>query len=186
MSAVPLDRPLMAEPLGLDLLNTEWGLGEAHRDVLGTLEGVRAWLREIGQQAPSNLLPEVQAALLHARATMRRVLESPHDAEAREALNAVLGRGHVVRFLGPAGPQERAEVPEAERVAWLAADNLLTLLGSRAHQIRRCSNSNCTLYFLDTSKNHSRTWCSMKTCGNRAKFRRYAQKQRGRDTPAEE
>ncbi len=35
--------------------------------------------------------------------------------------------------------------------------------------IRRCENPNCILYFYDTSKNHSRRWCSMSTCGNRVK-----------------
>jgi predicted RNA-binding Zn ribbon-like protein len=35
--------------------------------------------------------------------------------------------------------------------------------------IRRCENPNCILHFYDISKNHSRRWCSMETCGNRVK-----------------
>jgi predicted RNA-binding Zn ribbon-like protein len=41
--------------------------------------------------------------------------------------------------------------------------------------IRKCENPECILFFYDTSKNHSRRWCSMDLCGNRAKvsaFRR--------------
>jgi predicted RNA-binding Zn ribbon-like protein len=41
--------------------------------------------------------------------------------------------------------------------------------------IRKCENPQCILFFYDTSKNHSRRWCSMDLCGNRAKvsaFRR--------------
>lgn len=180
---LPLQRPLSGEPLSLDLQNTEWGLEEQHRDVLTTLDGMQAWLREVGLEAPVEQLSAVQAALRHTRAVMRRVLKDPQDETARAALNAVLERGRIVRTLGVDGPQERLEVPEIDRVAWLAADNLLDLLRTRPQQIRRCGNADCTLYFLDTSKNHSRTWCSMKTCGNRAKFQRHTHRQRARSSP---
>jgi len=33
--------------------------------------------------------------------------------------------------------------------------------------------SACTWLFLDRSRNRSRRWCSMATCGNRAKARRH-------------
>jgi predicted RNA-binding Zn ribbon-like protein len=35
--------------------------------------------------------------------------------------------------------------------------------------IRSCGGSACTLVFLDRTKAHSRRWCSMAVCGNRAK-----------------
>ncbi len=35
--------------------------------------------------------------------------------------------------------------------------------------VRRCEGSDCTLFFLDVSKNHKRRWCSMEVCGNRSK-----------------
>ena len=35
--------------------------------------------------------------------------------------------------------------------------------------IRSCEGSACTLLFLDRTKAHSRRWCSMAVCGNRAK-----------------
>jgi predicted RNA-binding Zn ribbon-like protein len=35
--------------------------------------------------------------------------------------------------------------------------------------IRKCENPECILYFYDTSRNHTRRWCSMEMCGNRAK-----------------
>jgi predicted RNA-binding Zn ribbon-like protein len=34
----------------------------------------------------------------------------------------------------------------------------------------------CPWLFLDTSRNHSRRWCSMEDCGARAKMRRYRAK----------
>ncbi len=35
--------------------------------------------------------------------------------------------------------------------------------------VRKCEGATCTLWFLDVSKGHTRRWCSMAVCGNRAK-----------------
>jgi predicted RNA-binding Zn ribbon-like protein len=35
--------------------------------------------------------------------------------------------------------------------------------------VRRCGGADCTLWFLDLTKAHSRRWCSQAVCGNRAK-----------------
>lgn len=35
--------------------------------------------------------------------------------------------------------------------------------------LRKCEAHDCILYFYDTTKNHTRRWCSMAGCGNRAK-----------------
>lgn len=35
--------------------------------------------------------------------------------------------------------------------------------------VKICENAKCTLWFHDISKNHTRRWCSMAVCGNRAK-----------------
>jgi len=35
--------------------------------------------------------------------------------------------------------------------------------------IKNCEGPTCTLWFYDLSKNHSRRWCTMSICGNRAK-----------------
>ena len=47
------------------------------------------------------------------------------------------------------------------------------LVSPQVHSVRECGNETCRWLFLDTSKNHSRRWCDMKTCGNRIKARRY-------------
>ena len=47
--------------------------------------------------------------------------------------------------------------------------------------IKKCENSVCVLFFYDTTKNHSRRWCSMKGCGNRIKVAAYYR--RLRETP---
>jgi predicted RNA-binding Zn ribbon-like protein len=55
-------------------------------------------------------------------------------------------------------------------VLWSAGD-LLTGPGLR--RVRQCVNNKCLWLFLDDSKSGTRRWCSMSTCGNRAKAHRY-------------
>ena len=40
---------------------------------------------------------------------------------------------------------------------------------STAHVSARCAHRRCILLYYDTTKNRSRRWCDMATCGNRAK-----------------
>lgn len=40
-------------------------------------------------------------------------------------------------------------------------------------RVRACAADDCRWWFIDDTRNHSRRWCEMKTCGNRAKIRRY-------------
>jgi predicted RNA-binding Zn ribbon-like protein len=46
--------------------------------------------------------------------------------------------------------------------------------------IRACEGSPCTLVFLDRTKAHSRRWCRMAVCGNRAKAAAHRARQRGK------
>ena len=59
-----------------------------------------------------------------------------------------------------------------------AAGDLLTQ-PERVERIRICGGLNCGWLFVDASKNHSRRWCDMRDCGNRAKVRRHRLKKAG-------
>ena len=57
------------------------------------------------------------------------------------------------------------------------AIELVKLLSSKEFKyLKKCDNHKCSLYFIDTSKNHSRRWCSMEICGNRAKVSKFNKK----------
>jgi predicted RNA-binding Zn ribbon-like protein len=45
-------------------------------------------------------------------------------------------------------------------------------------RVRECGGADCFWLFLDSSKNQTRQWCSMRSCGNREKARRHYQKSR--------
>jgi predicted RNA-binding Zn ribbon-like protein len=42
--------------------------------------------------------------------------------------------------------------------------------------LKGCSNATCMGVFFDRSKNHSGKWCSMASCGNRAKVRAFRER----------
>ncbi len=52
-----------------------------------------------------------------------------------------------------------------------AAIDLLTSPDSG--RIHECGETTCRWLFLDMSRNHSRRWCDMRICGNRAKAQRF-------------
>ncbi|MGI8687775.1 MAG: CGNR zinc finger domain-containing protein [Thermomicrobiales bacterium] len=59
-------------------------------------------------------------------------------------------------------------------VAWSSAE---LLAAEELHRVHECAGHDCGWLFLDTSKNGRRRWCSMETCGNRAKARRHRERQ---------
>jgi len=61
-----------------------------------------------------------------------------------------------------------------DRMLWVLLRSAADLLTSEErHSVRECASDDCNWLFLDTSKNHSRRWCDMKSCGNRAKVRKH-------------
>jgi predicted RNA-binding Zn ribbon-like protein len=43
-------------------------------------------------------------------------------------------------------------------------------------RMKICPADDCLWAFYDFSRNHSRTWCDMSVCGNRAKARTYRER----------
>lgn len=63
---------------------------------------------------------------------------------------------------------------DANLPVWVLAEEALTLLMSdQMALVKACEADTCRWLFLDTSKNHTRRWCMMSICGNRAKARRF-------------
>lgn len=172
-------RPLVGEPLALDLVNTQWNENGERQDLLEREGGVAQWLDEHSLAMPPQS-KAVRAALQEVRAVLRRCLASDDtDQEAVGALNAILAKGRVVLALNKQCPDERVEIAEADRAAWLAAQNYLRLRAEWGYKrIRACAHPDCILYFLDQTRNGTRRWCDMRTCGNRAKAKRFSQRRR--------
>jgi predicted RNA-binding Zn ribbon-like protein len=43
-------------------------------------------------------------------------------------------------------------------------------------RMKACRADDCRWAYLDTARNRSRAWCSMRVCGNRAKVQAYRER----------
>ena len=193
---------LSANWLCLDFVNTlENRLKEDIQEYLNSYADLIAWSQQAGlltEAGAQRLLaeakgnPEEAAAVLLRARDLREVMyrlflaiaEGTHPVETDlDALNAALARvmGHarIVPHEGGFIWDWEAGADELERPLWpiiRSAADLLT--GPELHDVRVCAAEDCGWLFLDISKNHTRRWCSMKSCGNRAKARRHYNKEK--------
>jgi predicted RNA-binding Zn ribbon-like protein len=113
----------------------------------------------------------VGAALARGEAPPRAALRTIGDAAQRALAQAELapaGAGYALDF--SAAPLEHALLGP---VAWSALDLLRT---GNFERLKSCPGPGCGWLFLDRSKNNSRRWCDMATCGNRTKAKRHRQR----------
>jgi predicted RNA-binding Zn ribbon-like protein len=136
---------------------------------LTRLRELRALLKRIFQmrlsgKAPSSTdLEKLSAGLAEAaRATRLRVATQRHRSP-----QVPIRRDIAVAKAGDA--LLRLRIVEAA-VALLVSDAML--------RVKSCPS--CGWFFLDVSKNRSRRWCSMATCGSVAKARRYYRRSKER------
>lgn len=106
----------------------------------------------------------------------------PSEADLA-TLNVTIGETLVnLRIVPTAGGFARgwAERRDAlDSVLWPVVWSTLDLLTSeKLALVRECTSPDCSSLFIDTSKNHSRRWCNMKVCGNRAKAIRHYQRKK--------
>ncbi|MGW4463897.1 CGNR zinc finger domain-containing protein [Micromonospora sp. NPDC004704] len=169
-----VQRPLVGEPLALDLVNTEWVDHGHDVDLFAEPDGLRAWLTEHGLPGDP---ASVEAPLRRARTALRGILEHPGEQAERE-INAILAHGALRHTLHRAQVREHHDVDSEWLPAWRAVSDYLDLLRRQPTRIRRCGHPACVLYFYDTSRNGTRRWCSMDGCGSRTKAARHYQRHR--------
>jgi predicted RNA-binding Zn ribbon-like protein len=121
---------------------------------------IRRWLHEFVTVHMGKTLRATTAAVAPLNELLARD-DSFQRVEAA-ALDAEDGRRLLLRGVHRWGRCGELLQPIAEATADLICNQDFRL-------IRSCEGSACTLVFLDRTKAHSRRWCSMAVCGNRAK-----------------
>lgn len=185
--------------LALDFVNTWGDRGRPETDRLRGYGDLLAFARQGGLLGPGR-------AEGLARAALRRPSEARGVLEAALGLREALYRLLTGRCAGAAGARRdreavnrgiRGAFPHLELqalgqgLAWSAgADHLeavlwpvvraaVELLASSRHGlVHECEAPDCTWLFLDRSRTGRRRWCSMASCGNRAKARRHYERRR--------
>lgn len=95
-----------------------------------------------------------------------------------------LGRLQVTQSAGSFGWQWQEAAAAFEGMLWPVAHSAAELLiSAELDRVKECPDERgCGWLFFDTSRNRSRRWCSMDSCGNLAKVRRHRRKQAGAET----
>lgn len=128
----------------------------------------------------------VTALAVRTREAMYRIFGAiarggePDDINL-ETFNSVLVEGlakaRLVRDRGAYRWSWAGDCRCLERPLWQVAHSAADLLASdQLDRVRVCDSGTCEWLFMDESRNRSRRWCDMSTCGNRAKARRHYEK----------
>jgi predicted RNA-binding Zn ribbon-like protein len=93
-------------------------------------------------------------------------------------VNAAAAAGHPTPVLTHAELRWQLDSPDklTDALAVIARDAIITLTSHGAGQVKTCDYPDCAGLFLDASRGANRRWCSMNTCGNKAKKTRMAQR----------
>lgn len=200
--ALPASWEFTAGRLCLDFANTVNSRGQEHEcDKIGDYAALVDWCGRGGlltEQEKQCLLRRARehpraASAAHRTATrLRDALYTVFSAivggrkpepDALETVNRALSEALANLLVVEANDgfawEWRNRDEAFDSVLWpvvRSAGELLT--ANELPRVRQCANSECAWLFLDTTKNHSRRWCVMEVCGNRAKSRRHYARQR--------
>lgn len=142
--------------------------------VAAKARALREWFRRFVQtHAGRQLRPEALKEL----APLNRLLAQDSNYQQVDAVSGWTSDSGA--RAGPFGWR-------AER-RWTSPDQLLQPIaeaigdlvsGADFRLVRACEGTGCTLVFYDRTKAHRRRWCSMASCGNRAKAAAHRARQR--------
>jgi predicted RNA-binding Zn ribbon-like protein len=147
---------------------------------------------------PGNLRDWLVAKGLMDAALPVSELDLKHAIALREAMRSVIGGNSGLRVypvdlatLNEAASASRLRMrfagdgrarlePESAgavgAMGRLVASLYAAMQSSEWERLKLCSSGTCRWAFFDRSKNHSSRWCTMATCGNRAKARRFRER----------
>jgi predicted RNA-binding Zn ribbon-like protein len=188
---------LSGNHISLDFVNTVDDRGTAApKEGLQSYEDLVAWgeqtqsitaeearqLLEVGERRPGEASEVLREAVMVREALFRIFMhvvneDIPLDDDLRSfngVLSQVMSKARIVRREASFSWDWQGSAREMGSVVWpvvRASADLLT--SEHLEDVRMCAADDCQWFFLDTSKNHSRRWCDMKTCGNRAKVNRH-------------
>ncbi len=174
MSATPRFRQ-GAGRLCLDFVRTLRHRGSP--DVVEELpdaEALLAWVRQCGPCAEATGHPDAADArelreAVHTLITDARTGRTP-GTHARDRVNSAAAHAVPVPHLTPAGHlAQHADDPVRATLSLVARDALDLVTSPSLARLRNCAGPTCGALFLDISRPGNRRWCSMGTCGNRAK-----------------
>jgi predicted RNA-binding Zn ribbon-like protein len=188
--------------LCLDFANTIDDRGtEVEREHLTSYRNLAAWAEQthiLNSEEAEQLLavaarqPDKADAVLQQAIAIREVIyhifaalaqeEAPVDADLaqlNEALAHALPHNKIVRYEQHFEWGWDFNQEALDSIIWPVVRSAADLLtADTLPMLRVCAADDCQWLFMDTSKNQTRRWCNMKSCGNRAKARRHIERKK--------
>jgi predicted RNA-binding Zn ribbon-like protein len=188
--------------LCLDFANTWGNHADEGSDGLRSYEQLVAFARQTGMLEASAAeaflrsgagKPKAAAAALALARELRQSVYRLFSARADcrdlpladvDRINSVLGQALSHRRLerrvgGFDWSWSDFDETDLRTPVWPLIESAAALLTSDdLGRVRECDAEDCNWLFLDRSRSGSRRWCSMKSCGNRAKARRHYRRRR--------
>lgn len=192
-----------AGELCLDFVNTaEWHDTEQPIDRLNDFADLVAWgeaaglvsaeeaddLRHLAEERGEESVATYDKAI-HLREAIYRIFGNLSGDERVDAvdlgiLNVALSRSlphlRIAAVDSGFGWDWEDRAGALDQILWPVARSAGELLTSKTlDRIRKCADDRgCGYLFVDMSRNRSRRWCSMESCGNRAKATRHYKRKR--------
>jgi predicted RNA-binding Zn ribbon-like protein len=164
-----------------DFVNTNDAEGE--QDELRDPIDLSRWLVERSLAAPDEAFTKADLNRARdAREALRALLIANNggslDADAISSLNLTARSARVlVRFDDDGAAHLEPDSPGIDgALGKILGAVHASMADGTWPRLKACAKHSCRWAFYDTSKNRSRTWCSMKVCGNRVKATRYRSK----------
>lgn len=160
---------------------------EAGRDELADPVVVSGWLVRQGLlETPPALTDDDLTHLRALRDGLRGLLAANNDIDPprgleRDTINAMLVNLPLVVTVNDDGTPRlipAAADPLSRAMATLLAAVVTAVASGEWARMKACRLPECRWAYYDRSRNRSRAWCSMETCGNRAKARAFRDRAR--------
>jgi predicted RNA-binding Zn ribbon-like protein len=152
---------------------------EEETDAIADPARLEAWIAAATGEYVGTPDAEGHTRVLELRESLRALLRTNNGGGADErelvALREAAERSRYRTALSADGQLDL--VPARADLTGFEARLVLALERLQSHgawpRLKACTDEGCQWAFYDTTRNRSRTWCSMEECGNREKTRRY-------------
>lgn len=158
---------------------------EEESDSIETPEQLVAWIAEQTGEYLAEPNPAEMRRVWGLRASLRSLLLANNGGESREGALTPLREAAERSRYRPALDDDGSLTLEPARADLSGFESRLLLAIERLQaqgawpRLKACTDEGCQWAFYDTTRNRSRTWCSMEECGNREKTRRYRGRKAG-------
>ena len=197
----------IADQLWLDFVNTQIAPAESPAELLQTPADLVAWLHAAGvpgNAAQKRMLQKAHGPsgeqwlkqALEFRSALRSLAvalssDAAVPPNAPKAINQVLLESRSTQSVrksrsGFELTEDREPSSLLGLLAPVAQSAAEFLVSGKFDRIRKCGNPACILYICDTTRSHTRQWCSMATCGNRMKVAAFYRRRHSRSSRSEE